>query len=170
MVPSSQVDPVLSTPQADAALESEQCKYLYQLFEADEKEVRQIERYLLLASGAVFSFLANQIGNADYGPLWYFPALLTVLAALRAGALGVRQSKWLELSSEVESRWAGLASPTRTYKNPGWASLYLNRGKTYVTISAVLFYFSLLGLNVYMGQFGADLNRRMASSSHAAAK
>jgi hypothetical protein len=163
MGPNNTAEGALPTPRpaAEIALHAEQCKYLYQLFDADEKEVRQLERYLLVAIAAIFSFLVNQITKADYTNLWYFPAFLTCIAGIRAGALGNRQRVWLRTLAEVEQRWATSVGSEYRNNGPGWASLYNRYGSYAVTGSAMLFYVALLALTIFTGFIGAEINHQV---------
>jgi hypothetical protein len=154
-------DPNNQPRPAEIAFNEEQCKYFYQLFDADEKEVRLLERSLLLASAAVYSFLASQITKADFELLWYLPALLTLIAGIRAAALGNRQKVWLRLLEGVERRWWTSTTPSHHEGNPGWASLYREKGSYAVTISAVLFYVTLLSMTILIGSVGAGINHRL---------
>jgi hypothetical protein len=152
-----------SSAAPEITLHVEQCRYLDQLFDSDEREVRQLERYLLVANAAIFSFLANQITKADYAKLWYFPVVLTCIAGIRSAALGNRQRVWLKLLAEVEQRWAASITSAYSDKAPGWASLYQRHGSYAVTVSAVLFYLALLAVTIITGWIGAGINHQLTS-------
>ena len=124
------------TPASLAAdLLNQQVSFLYAFFQATELEARAMERYLLLALGGMYSYLATKEVPQQYrGLAWYAPTGIAAFAALRAVVLAVRQAQiWRYIGEEVE-RQISLPSGVQ-----GWAHWY-NGQTPYVLITAAAFY------------------------------
>ena len=98
-----------------------------------------MERYLLVALGGMYSYLATKKIPQYYRRLaWYAPTLITALAAFRAFVLGLRQAQIWNYLKEVETQ---IPLPSGVQ---GWAHWYKCQ-TPYVFITAVVFYALVLG-------------------------
>lgn len=117
----------------------------------DLHETRNIEKYVLLVCGALYSWLAtNDIGERGYFVLAVlFPSVLAILALFRTYALikGARtQAAYLrELENEIYNH------AEEDYQGPkGWEN-YLYADGSYIkrhNNSALLFWYCLLVINI----------------------
>ena len=97
---------------------SNESKFVYDLYHAAELEVRLTERYVLLALGGIYSYLATTSAKSiprRFNRLaWYAPTFVVIFAGFRAMGLGFRQKEIMHWLLRAEnSSLVGLP--------PGWA-------------------------------------------------
>ncbi|HXH94338.1 MAG TPA: hypothetical protein VNN25_22365 [Thermoanaerobaculia bacterium] len=97
---------------------SKEATFVYDLYHAAELEVRLTERYVLLALGGIYSYLATtaakEIPIRFRRLAWYAPTFVVVFAGFRALGLGFRQKEITEWLLRAEYS-AHIAKPA------GWA-------------------------------------------------
>ena len=74
-----------ASEQAAGDLLKQEVTFAYAFFQATEFEARTMERYVLIAVGAMYSYLATtkQIPLPYPQLAWYAPTLVTVIASIR---------------------------------------------------------------------------------------
>lgn len=86
-------------------------KFVYDMFQAAELEVRTTERWVLITLGAIYSYLATKAKTDIPPPLrglaWYSPTFIVIFAGLRALGLGLRQGQILDWLKAAETRVLG---------------------------------------------------------------
>jgi hypothetical protein len=96
---------------------SNESKFVYDLYHAAELEVRLTERYVLLALGGIYSYLATtaakEIPIRFRRLAWYAPTFVVIFAGLRAMGLGIRQKQIMA--------WLLRAENSSLIDQPGWA-------------------------------------------------
>jgi hypothetical protein len=122
----------------------QQAKFLYDLWQATEMQVRSLEISVLTATGAIFAWLATRPREERVPSFaWWLPALITGLAGIRAGTLGLRQ---LDTARLLESNDAICLAGAKV---SGWAATFLGKGP-WVTLTAVGFYLALFAFDAYV--------------------
>jgi len=129
---------------AAGKLLKQEATFVYDFFEATELEVRAMVRYVLVALGAMYSYLATTGIPLQYPRLaWYAPTLVTVIASIRALVLGHRQKKLLQYLMEMERR---LPMPGGV---PGWAGWFYPK-PSFVAMTAIVFYVLLIASTLFI--------------------
>ena len=120
--------------EAAAKFLTTESKFVQDLFQAAEVEVRSTERWLLIALGAIYSYLATKARTEVPQPLrklaWYSPTFIVVFAGIRAFGLGFRQWQVLNWLAQTETSVLGA-------NGGGWAQ---SKHPWIVTATATGFY------------------------------
>lgn len=120
--------------------------FVYAFFQAAELEARATERYVLVALGGMYSYLATQNIPVDLGRLaWYAPALVAVFGAIRALGLLLRQGQLLDYLVEVDRRLPLQGGV------PGWAQ-WSGTKLSVLALPAAVFYILLIGLTLFVAR------------------
>jgi hypothetical protein len=106
--------------------------FAFKYFEAAELEARTTERYVIVALGGVYVYLAANVTQINR-LAWFAPTVVVLFAAARAIGMGWRQGELLTYLGKIENK---LPLPGAV---DGWAKWYKDRPPL-VAISAVLFY------------------------------
>jgi len=116
---------------------TKEAEFAFGLYQAAELEVRTTERYVLVALGGIYSYLATKSGEI---PLrfrrlaWYSPTFVVIFAGIRALGLGLRQA-------EV-TRWLCMTEHKLSPNAVGWAK-FTHDSPWVVTATACAFYLVL---------------------------
>ncbi len=122
--------------EAGGELLKQEASFVLEFFQTAEHEARATERYVLIALGAIYSYLAAQKGELPPGA-WYAPTFVVVVAFIRAVGLGYRQKQLLKYLQEMEGR---LTLPSGV---SGWAE-WFSKLPPFIAISAGAFYVLLI--------------------------
>ena len=124
--------------QASVDFLKQEAAFVFEFFQTAEHEARATERWVLIALGAIYSYLATQkIPSGLSVVAWYVPTFVAVAASVRAVGLGWRQYHLLRYLKKVERQ---VALPSQV---PGWALSY-TKAPPFIAISAVIFYAFLI--------------------------
>jgi hypothetical protein len=134
------MDPQPSNPASE--LITQETAFVYKYFEAAELDARTTERHILIALGAIYSYLSAKAASLEVpGWAWYAPTLVVLFAGIRAAGLAWRQRQLLDFLAKTES--AFLSSDGY----PGWAQWY-NAQKPLIAVTAAVFYVLLVGVTL----------------------
>lgn len=121
---------------------TQETAFVYKYFEAAELDARVTERHILIALGAIYSYLSTRTASLNLpGWVWYVPTLVVLFAGIRATGLAWRQRQILEFLAKAE---AALLS-SHTYS--GWAQWY-GAQKPLIAATAAGFYVLLFSVTL----------------------
>ncbi len=122
--------------------ELKQYELLKNEIEADIHETRALERYALLGTGAVWTFLAANAVARQHIIIWWAPFVLTIFCALRSYSLILiirTKSEYLRCIESKSSYFNDLS---------GFATFWEKERRGYVGKTMAFFWAALLAVNL----------------------
>jgi hypothetical protein len=116
-------------------------EFLLNRIDSDVEETRRIERLVILAAAAVYTWLATESGDAQVEALawaWWIPLGVTVLGVIRCLAVLKRINVVASYVKLIEDRYATIDDV------PGWRTYFDRHGRGKVTRAVLLSWLILL--------------------------
>ena len=124
-------------------------------------EARALERYAVIATSAVWAWLATNGTSEAYRWFWFIPIVVTALGVLRSKALEKEFGLFAEYLESVEER----------NKTPGWQTFLAkpeNANRTHgISRTATVFWTALLIATILVGVYGACKGARSSKKDPA---
>jgi hypothetical protein len=134
----------------DAFLLSE-AEYLRKVYYDSDKEIGVLERYALVASGAIWSWCAANADSAVFPVLVWLPLLLQILFGLRAWGIYRMMITTRRYLAEVEEKTVGLS------KDLGWGRYLSQHGRGLRVATGYLFWAVLHAISILIALvYGID--------------
>ena len=127
------------------------------------QEVRSLERYVIAASGAVYTWLATHAETQHSGVVWYLPVVFVILAGIRMLAMSKQISHLADYLKQIESKIGE--------GNTGWEHYFSSRrgllGNSSIFVWLALL-FSTLAAPHFLATEPADTRQSITPGTEAA--